>query len=120
MEKYREAINNIIQEIKDKYRLEKNMLPLGYKILCHKEDRNCLTLSDNFYYFSRSMKELYQRIDADCDMMETYEGELCRYCANLKENIQKEICNSLLVAYGINQKIGGQNNDEIYNERKGT
>ena len=102
MEKYRETINNIIQEIKDKYRLEKNMLPLGYKILCHKEDRNCLTLSDNFYYFSRSMKELYQRIDADCDMMETYEGELCRYCANLKENIQKEICNSLLVAYGIN------------------
>ena len=40
MEKYREAINNIIQEIKDKYRLEKNMLPLGYKILCHNDDKN--------------------------------------------------------------------------------
>ena len=42
MEKYREAINNIVQEITGKYKLEKNMLPLGYKILCHKEDRNCL------------------------------------------------------------------------------
>lgn len=102
MERYREEINNIIQEITEKYKLEKNMLPLGSKILCHKENRNCLTLSENFYYFSRSMKELYKRIDADCDMMETYEGELCRYNSNLKEKIQTEICNSLLVAYGIN------------------
>ena len=102
MERYREAINNIVQEITEKYRLEKNMLPLGYKILCNKEDRNCLTLSENFYYFSRSMKELYKRIDVDCDMMEPYEGELCRYNSNLKEKIQTEICNSLLVAYGIN------------------
>lgn len=102
MERYREAINNIIQEIKEKYKLEKNMLPLGYKILCHKDNRDCLTLSDNFYYFSRSMKELYQMIDVDCDMMETYEGELYRYNSNLKEKIQSEICNRLLVAYGIN------------------
>ena len=102
MGKYREAINNIIQEIKDKYKLEKNMLPLGYKILCHKENKDCLTLSENFFYFSKSMKELYQRIDIDCEMMETYEGELLRYCSNLKDNIQKEICNNLLFIYGIN------------------
>lgn len=102
MGKYREAIDNIVQEIMGKYRLEKNMLPLGYKILCHKEDRNCLTLSENFFYSSRSTKELYQQIDYDTECMETYKGELCRYNSNLKEKIQTEICNSLLVAYGIN------------------
>ena len=102
MEKYRESINNIVQEITEKYKLEKNMLPLGYKILCHKDDRNCLTLSENFFYTSRSIKELYQQIDRDTECMETYEGELCRYNSNLKEKIQTEICNSLLVAYGIN------------------
>ena len=102
MEKYREAINNIVQEITEKYKLEKNMLPLGYKILCKKDDRNCLTLSENFYYSSRSTKELYEQIDKDTECMETYEGELCRWNGNVKENIQKEICNQLLVAYGIN------------------
>ena len=102
MERYKESINNIIQEITEKYTLEKNMLPLGYKILCHKDNRDCLTLSDNFYYFSKSMKDLYQKIDEDCDMMETYKGELCRYNSNLKEKIQNKICNSLLTAYGIN------------------
>ena len=102
MEKYREAINNIVQEITEKYKLEKNMLPLGYKILCHREDRNCLTLSENFFYTSRSIKELYQQIDRDTEYMETYDDELCRWNSNVKENIQKEICNQLLVAYGIN------------------
>lgn len=102
MEKYREAINNIVQEITENYKLEKNMLPLGYKILCKKDDRNCLTLSENFYYSSRSTKELYEQIDKDTECMETYEGELCRWNGNVKENIQKEICNQLLVAYGIN------------------
>lgn len=102
MERYREAIDNIVQEIMEKYRLEKNMLPLGYKILCHKEDKNCLTLSENFFYFSRSTKELYQQIDHDTDCMETYEGELYRYNSDLKEKIQMEICNKLVEAYGIN------------------
>ena len=102
MDKYREIINNIVQEITEKYKLEKNMLSLGYKILCHKEDRHCLTLSENFFYSSRSIKELYQQIDRDTERMETYEGELCRWNSNLKEKIQTEICNSLLVAYEIN------------------
>lgn len=102
MTKYREKINNIVQEITEKYRLEKNMVPLGYKILCHKKDKNCLTLSENFYYFSKSVKDLYKCIDTDCDMMETYEGELYRYNSNLKEKIQSEICDSLLKIYGLN------------------
>ena len=102
MEKYRESINNIVQEITEKYKLEKNMLPLGYKILCKKDDRNCLTLSENFYYSSRSTKELYEQIDKDTECMETYEGELCRYNSDLKEKIQMEICNKLVEAYGIN------------------
>lgn len=102
MEKYREAIKNIVQEITENYKLEKNMVSLGYKILCKKDDRNCLTLSENFYYSSRSTKELYEQIDKDTECMETYEGELCRWNGNVKENIQKEICNQLLVAYGIN------------------
>ena len=102
MEKYREAINNIVQEITEKFKLEKNMLPLGYKILCHREDRNCLTLSENFFYTSRSIKELYQQIDRDTEYMETYDGELCRWNSNLKEKIQVEICNKLVEAYGIN------------------
>lgn len=102
MKMYIETINNIVKEITEKYILEKNMLPLGYKILCQKEGRNCLTLSENFYYFSKSVKELYQQIDLYCEMIETYEGELDRYNSNLKEKIQKEICNKLLVEYGIN------------------
>ena len=102
MQKYMESVKNIVQEITEYYKLEKNMLPLGYKILYKKDDRNCLTLSENFYYSSRSTKELYEQIDRDTECMETYEGELCRWNSNLKEKIQTEICNSLLVAYGIN------------------
>lgn len=69
MEKYREAINNIVQEITEKYKLEKNMLPLGYKILCHKEDRNCLTLSENFFLFFQKHKRI---ISADRQRYRVY------------------------------------------------
>ena len=58
--------------------------------------------SNTFYLSTVPYLKVMSGKDLPIDLMETYEGELCRWNSNVKENIQKEICNQLLVAYGIN------------------
>ena len=96
---YNDAALSIAQEIFKSYKLEKNMLPLGFKILCRKDNKNCLALSDNFFYMSESVKNVYTDIDSYCEMIETYPGELDRYNSNLKEKLQSDICKNLLSLY---------------------
>lgn len=101
MKLFKNDIENITKEITNTYALEKNMIPLGFRILCRKDNRQCLSLSENFFYMSASVKALYGKIDSYCEMIETYSGELDRYNSNLKDYIQTTLCNNLIAFYGL-------------------
>ncbi len=101
MKLFNDEIRSIAQEIRKNYNLEENMVPLGFRILCRKDHKNCLTLTENFFYMSKTVKSLYAKIDSYCEMIETYPGELDRYNSNFKDSIQKQICNNLITLYNL-------------------
>jgi hypothetical protein len=98
---FSKQIDIIANEITESYILERNMLPLGYKILRKRDYNNCLTLSDNFYYFSNSVKQLYNDINTYFKAIETQENELDMYSSKVCDNVQIEICNTLKQYYNV-------------------
>lgn len=67
VEKIMSETKEIAENIKANYTLEKTALQFGYKILIEKENRNCITLCDDFYYFDESVKEAEEKIDRGCE-----------------------------------------------------
>ena len=99
--RYKKDIEAITSEIINNYRLETELLKIGIPSICHKENKNCISLRKNFWYFSGAVKKLYAKIDDDTEMMETYKNELAQWSSNLKDKIQDVICQNLINYYGI-------------------
>lgn len=99
--RYKRDIEAITSEIINNYKLETELLKIGIPSICHKENKNCISLRKNFWYFSGAVKKLYAKIDDDAEMMETYKNKLAQWSSNLKDKIQDIICQNLIAYYGI-------------------
>lgn len=102
MDRYKEYIKEIAQEITDNYTLSKyNKL-----ILENNTTRDCLVLTpEAFYYSSDKVKALYNKIKNDCKLMETFKGQLDNYCMNLLNKVQTEILSQLKIYYCMKQEV---------------
>ena len=98
---FSKQIDIVVNEITENYILEKNMLPLGYKILRKKNYNDCITLSDNFYYFSDAVKQLYNDINTYFTAIETSKNELCLYASKVCDMVQIEVCEALKQYYKV-------------------
>lgn len=101
IEKIMSETKEIAKNIKANYTLEKTALQFGYKILIEKENRNCIILCDDFYYFDESVKEAEEKIDRYIKCIEVYAGELHQYGESLKRLFQRKLYIELLCLYGL-------------------
>lgn len=101
IEKIMSETKEIAENIKANYTLEKTALQFGYKILIEKENRNCITLCDDFYYFDESVKEAEEKIDRYIKCIEVYAGELHQYGESLKRLFQRKLYIELSYLYGL-------------------
>ena len=101
VEKIMSETKEIAENIKANYTLEKTALQFGCKILIEKENRNCITLCDDFYYFDKSEKEAEEKIDRYIKCIEVYAGELHQYGESLKRLFQRKLYIELLYLYGL-------------------
>lgn len=101
MDRYKEYIKGIAQEITNDYTLSKyNKL-----ILENNTTRDCLVLTpEAFYYSSDKGRDLYNKIKNDCKLMETYKTELDNYCINLLDKVQQKILSQLKIYYYMEQE----------------
>ena len=76
VEKIMSETKEIAENIKANYTLEKTALQFGCKILIEKENRNCITLCDDFYYFDESVKEAEEKL-IDTSNVSKYTPESC-------------------------------------------
>jgi hypothetical protein len=100
---FSKQIDVIVKEITDNYTIDSAMVKLGYNILNKRNNKNCLTLSDNFYYFSDAVKQLYNDINTYFTTIETYENELCMIASKICDNAQTEICDCLKQYYNVGE-----------------
>ena len=101
VEKIMNSTKAIAEDIKTNYTLEKTALQFGYRILTCKEDRNAITLCDDFYYTDESVKEAEEKIDRYIKCIEVYAGELHQYGESLKRLYQRKLYIELLYLYGL-------------------
>lgn len=101
VEKIMNSTKAIAKDIKTNYTLEKTALQFGYKILIKKENRNCITLCDDFYYTDKSVKDAENAIDKYIKCIEVYAGELHQYGESLKRLYQRKLYIELLYLYGL-------------------
>lgn len=116
IEKIMSETKEIAENIKANYTLEKTALQFGYKILIEKENRNCITLCDDFYYFDESVKEAEEKIDRYIKCIEVYAGELHQYGESLKRLFQRKLCIEILYLYGL--QIKSRTRSGFYDNRK--
>lgn len=98
---FNKQIDVVVNEITDNYTLDSKMVKLGYNILRQNNYRDCITLSDNFYYFSDSVKQLYNDINTYFSKIEIVKNELLDYASKVCDNAQIEICNRLKQCYKL-------------------
>lgn len=101
IEKIMSETKEIAENIKANYTLEKTALQFGYKILIEKENRNCITLCDDFYYTDESVKDAEKKIDRYIECIEVYAGELHQYGESLKRLFQRKLYIEILYLYGL-------------------
>lgn len=94
MDRYKDNIKEIVQEITDNYTLSK----YNKIILESNTTKDCLVLTpEAFYYISDKVRALYNKINLDCRLMETHKGQLDNYCMNLLNKVQAEILSKLKI-----------------------
>jgi len=101
IEKIMSETKEIAENIKANYTLEKTALQFGYKILTCKEDRNAITLCDDFYYTNEAVKDAESAIDKYIKCIEVYAGELHQYGESLKRLFQRKLYIELLYLYRL-------------------
>ena len=101
VEKIMNSTKAIAENIKANYTLDKTALQFGYRILTCKEDKNAITLCEDFYYFDESVKDAENAIDKYIKCIEVYAGELHQYGESLKRLYQRKLYIELLYLYGL-------------------
>lgn len=101
VEKIMNSTKTIAENIKVCYTLDKTALQFGYRILTCKENKNAITLCDDFYYFDEAVKNAENAIDKYIKCIEVYAGELHQYGESLKRLFQRKLYIELLYLYGL-------------------